>query len=131
MKRASDGELVLLEIAPRVSGSMGLYRNLGVNFALLGAYDRDEKDEEHNPAAQRNQKSHQIESGRNRRGRRRCLWSGPVRGGRGNQRWHGRLEGARHSNVSGRNGLDQPHFCERPLSAGHCIRAQPVCGSWG
>ncbi len=40
VKRAADGELVLLEAAPRVSGGMGLYRNLGVNLPLLSVYDR-------------------------------------------------------------------------------------------
>lgn len=39
VKRNKEGELVLLEIAPRVSGSMGLYRNLGVNFPLLSIFD--------------------------------------------------------------------------------------------
>ena len=39
-KKRASGELVLIEAAPRVSGSMGLYRVLGVNFALLGLYDR-------------------------------------------------------------------------------------------
>jgi len=28
-----------MEIAPRIAGTMGLYRNLGVNFALLSVYD--------------------------------------------------------------------------------------------
>jgi len=39
VKRDSRDELALLEVAPRASGGMGLYRNLGVNFALLGVYD--------------------------------------------------------------------------------------------
>lgn len=39
-KRARDGELALLEVAPRVSGGMGLYRNLGVNLPLLSVFDR-------------------------------------------------------------------------------------------
>jgi hypothetical protein len=39
-KLRADGTPALLEAAPRVSGSMGLYRVLGVNFALLGLYDR-------------------------------------------------------------------------------------------
>jgi phosphoglycolate phosphatase-like HAD superfamily hydrolase len=43
-KRAAGGELVLLEAAPRVSGSMALYRNLGVNFAALALFDRMDKD---------------------------------------------------------------------------------------
>lgn len=40
LKRAEDDSLALLEIAPRIAGSMGLYRNLGVNFAQLSLYDR-------------------------------------------------------------------------------------------
>lgn len=39
MKRDQKGALTLLEIAPRVSGGMGLYRNLGVNLPLLSVYD--------------------------------------------------------------------------------------------
>jgi len=46
VKQASNGELALLEAAPRVSGGMGLYRNLGVNLPLLGVYDRLEIDVE-------------------------------------------------------------------------------------
>ncbi|MBT0663401.1 ATP-grasp domain-containing protein [Geobacter pelophilus] len=33
------GDLTLLEVAPRIAGSMGLYRSLGVNFALLSLFD--------------------------------------------------------------------------------------------
>lgn len=40
MKEAEDGQLVLMEIGPRVAGSMGLTRNLGVNIPLLSVYDR-------------------------------------------------------------------------------------------
>jgi carbamoylphosphate synthase large subunit len=40
LKRNTQGALTLLEIAPRVSGGMGLYRNLGVNLPLLSVYDR-------------------------------------------------------------------------------------------
>jgi len=40
VKEAADGQLTLMEIAPRIAGTMGLYRNLGVNFALLSIYDR-------------------------------------------------------------------------------------------
>lgn len=40
VKRAADYGLVLLEAAPRVSGGMGLYRNLGVNLPLLSVFDR-------------------------------------------------------------------------------------------
>jgi hypothetical protein len=46
VKRDAEGELVLMEIAPRVSGSMGLYRNLGVNFPLLSIFDSMESDVE-------------------------------------------------------------------------------------
>ena len=28
-----------MEVAPRIAGTMGLYRNLGINFALLSIYD--------------------------------------------------------------------------------------------
>ena len=40
VKMDSEGEPALLEIAPRTAGGMGLYRNLGVNLALLSVYDR-------------------------------------------------------------------------------------------
>ncbi|HQN00027.1 MAG TPA: ATP-grasp domain-containing protein [Candidatus Hydrogenedentes bacterium] len=40
LKRSAQDALTLLEIAPRVSGGMGLYRNLGVNLPLLSIYDR-------------------------------------------------------------------------------------------
>jgi hypothetical protein len=39
-KRRADGEAALLEIAPRVAGSMGYFRNLGVNLPLLAVLDR-------------------------------------------------------------------------------------------
>lgn len=39
VKERADGQFVLLEIAPRIAGSMGLYRNQGINFALLGLYN--------------------------------------------------------------------------------------------
>jgi hypothetical protein len=39
VKRDENKELVLLEIASRMGGSSGLYRNLGVNFALLSVFD--------------------------------------------------------------------------------------------
>ncbi|HNR36517.1 MAG TPA: ATP-grasp domain-containing protein [Candidatus Hydrogenedentes bacterium] len=45
-KRDAAGELALLEAAPRVSGGMGLYRNLGVNLPLLAVYDRLDLDVE-------------------------------------------------------------------------------------
>jgi len=40
LKRTTEGELALMEIAPRVSGSMALYRNLGVNYAALALFDQ-------------------------------------------------------------------------------------------
>lgn len=39
MKKDSEGELVLLEVASRLGGSSALYRALGVNFALLSIFD--------------------------------------------------------------------------------------------
>jgi len=39
VKEDKKGDLYLLEIAPRIAGSMGLYRNLGINFELLSIYD--------------------------------------------------------------------------------------------
>jgi len=39
VKESAEGELVLLEIASRLAGSSSLYRNLGVNFALLSIFD--------------------------------------------------------------------------------------------
>jgi len=39
VKESAGGELVLLEIASRLAGSSSLYRNLGVNFALLSVFD--------------------------------------------------------------------------------------------
>ena len=44
VKRAAGGELALLEIAPRVSGSMALYRNLGVNYEMLALFDLMDQD---------------------------------------------------------------------------------------
>ncbi len=46
VKRNEADALTLLEIAPRVSGGMGLYRNLGVNLPLLAVYDRIDLDVE-------------------------------------------------------------------------------------
>jgi len=40
LKGTSNGEFALMEIAPRIAGSMGLYRNLGVNIPLLSVFDR-------------------------------------------------------------------------------------------
>lgn len=39
LKESKTGDLCLLEIAPRIAGSMGMYRNIGVNFALLSIFD--------------------------------------------------------------------------------------------
>ena len=41
VKEDKNGQLALMEIAPRVAGAMGLYRDLGVNFALLSIYDAE------------------------------------------------------------------------------------------
>lgn len=40
LKEAANGELKLLEVAPRVAGTMNLYRARGVNFPLLSLLDR-------------------------------------------------------------------------------------------
>jgi hypothetical protein len=40
VKENKEGDLVLMEIAPRIAGTMGMYRNLGVNFALLSLFDK-------------------------------------------------------------------------------------------
>lgn len=40
VKERDNGDLVLMEISPRIAGSMGLYRNLGINFVLLTLFDR-------------------------------------------------------------------------------------------
>lgn len=39
LKENKHQELVLMEVAPRLAGSSALYRNAGVNFALLSVYD--------------------------------------------------------------------------------------------
>ena len=39
LKENANGERALLEIAPRIAGTMGMYRALGVNFILLALYD--------------------------------------------------------------------------------------------
>ena len=41
LKRAVDGELTLLEIAPRVAGSMATHRVMGINFPLLSIYEEE------------------------------------------------------------------------------------------
>src|SRR5690606_8233622 len=39
VKENSAGELSLLEVASRLGGSSSLFRNIGVNFALLSIFD--------------------------------------------------------------------------------------------
>lgn len=41
VKRAFDGELALLEVAPRIAGSMSAHRVMGVNFPLLAIYEHE------------------------------------------------------------------------------------------
>lgn len=41
LKRAANGELALLEVAPRIAGSMAAHRVLGVNFPLLSIYEHE------------------------------------------------------------------------------------------
>lgn len=41
LKRAADGELTLLEVAPRIAGSMSTHRVLGVNFPLLTIFEHE------------------------------------------------------------------------------------------
>ncbi len=43
VKRAKDGGLVLLEVAPRIAGSMSAHRVQGVNFPLLSIYEHERK----------------------------------------------------------------------------------------
>ncbi|MET3115019.1 5-formaminoimidazole-4-carboxamide-1-beta-D-ribofuranosyl 5'-monophosphate synthetase [Pedobacter sp. CG_S7] len=40
VKERADGELVLMEISPRIAGTMALFRASGVNFILLSLFDR-------------------------------------------------------------------------------------------
>ncbi|MEJ5962533.1 ATP-grasp domain-containing protein [Pedobacter immunditicola] len=40
VKERESGEMVLMEISPRIAGTMALYRNKGVNFILLSLFDR-------------------------------------------------------------------------------------------
>lgn len=44
LKTDASGTLKLLEIAPRISGTMALNRVLGVNFALLSIYEKEGRD---------------------------------------------------------------------------------------
>ncbi|MDP2770605.1 MAG: ATP-grasp domain-containing protein [Giesbergeria sp.] len=41
LKRAADGELALLEVAPRIAGSMSTHRVQGVNFPLLTIFEHE------------------------------------------------------------------------------------------
>ncbi len=41
LKRALDGKLTLLEVAPRTAGAMGVHRAMGVNFPLLSLYEEE------------------------------------------------------------------------------------------
>ena len=41
LKRAADGELSLLEVAPRIAGSMSVHRVQGVNFPLLTIFEHE------------------------------------------------------------------------------------------
>ena len=41
VKRAADGELTLLEVAPRIAGSMSTHRVIGVNFPLLTIFEHE------------------------------------------------------------------------------------------
>lgn len=43
LKRRSNGELTLLEVAPRISGSMAAHRVMGINFALLSLLEIDDE----------------------------------------------------------------------------------------
>jgi carbamoyl-phosphate synthase large subunit len=41
LKRDAEGRLKLMEIAPRIAGTMALHRVLGVNFPLLSIYEQE------------------------------------------------------------------------------------------
>lgn len=41
VKEDKQGKLKLLEIAPRIAGTMSLHRNYGCNFPLMSIYDRE------------------------------------------------------------------------------------------
>jgi hypothetical protein len=43
VKESADGELVLLEVAPRIAGSMSTHRAQGVNFPLLTIFEHERK----------------------------------------------------------------------------------------
>lgn len=38
VKENGNGDLILMEVAARIAGTMGMYRNLGINFPLLSLY---------------------------------------------------------------------------------------------
>ncbi|MCI4138183.1 ATP-grasp domain-containing protein [Bacillus vallismortis] len=46
LKKDKNNKYKLLEIAPRIAGTMGLHRNKGINFPLLSLYDRMDYDVE-------------------------------------------------------------------------------------
>lgn len=41
LKRARDGQLVLLEVAPRIAGAMAAHRVAGINFPLLSIFEEE------------------------------------------------------------------------------------------
>lgn len=41
LKRAHDGQLTLLEIAPRIAGAMAVHRVTGINFPLLSIFEQE------------------------------------------------------------------------------------------
>jgi carbamoyl-phosphate synthase large subunit len=43
LKRGADGELTLLEVAPRVAGAMAAHRVMGVNFPLLSIFEHERR----------------------------------------------------------------------------------------
>ena len=45
-KEKANGDLSLLEVAPRVAGSMGVHRNMGINLPLLSVFDSLDMDVE-------------------------------------------------------------------------------------
>lgn len=42
VRRRTNGDLALLEVAPRIAGAMALHRAAGINFPLLTLFDREE-----------------------------------------------------------------------------------------
>lgn len=41
LKRAKNGQLVLLEVAPRIAGAMSAHRVMGINFPLLSIFEEE------------------------------------------------------------------------------------------